>query len=407
MADSVARPWHVALALGLGTMVSHGFGLSLVPAMLPRIEDTFQSGYGVLGLAIATGLIAYALGASIASRVLDWLPTRTVLIGSFLLTATGLLTVATSSSPTVIALSVVLLGLSAPISWTATIHVAGETVAPTSLAVVTATASGGSGAGVIINGVLVQASAELNSWRLWFVFAALMAGVAIAASIVVFRRPISRPSASGGTPTPGAYRMVMSSRPGRVVVITSAVTGVAGFTFLAFLTATAIDEMGVSAVAAAALFWIAGIVGTVAAPFFGRLGDRATPLFAIAAVVATYAVSLDLLAAFWIYPSLVIGAIGLGVLNYPVWGLMAALANRSFQADIAVRAVSLGLVAAAVLGALGNALTGIWIDAYGSMRAPVIMLGLAMSATAVWLAALHRRERRASRDATIPVHRNG
>lgn len=392
----MTKPWRVTLVLGLGTMVSHGFGLALVPAMLPRIEDTFQSGYGVLGIAIATGLIAYAAGAAVSSRVLDWLPTRTVLNGTFLLTGVGLLAVAAASSPGVIAVSVVLLGVSAPISWTATTHVARESVAPTSLALVTATASGGAAAGVIVNGVLIQTSTDLHSWRLSFVIASVAAGLAVATSIAVFRRPISQPSVSSESPTPGAYRTVLSSRPGRVVVIMSAIAGVASFTFIAFLTATAIDEMGVSAIAAAALFWIGGMVGIVSAPIFGRLGDRTTPLFAIAVIVSTYAATLDLLAIVWVYPTLVIGAIGLGVVNYPVWGLMAALANRVFQADLAVRAVSLGLVAAAVLGAIGNSLTGLWIDATGSMRGPIVLLAILTSGSALWLAVMHRQERTAA-----------
>lgn len=189
MGDSATRPWRVILVLGLGTMVSHGFGLSLVPAMLPRIEDTFQSGYGVLGIAIATGLIAYAAGAAVSSRVLDWLPTRTVLNGTFLLTGVGLLAVAAASSQVVITASVVLLGVSAPISWTATTHVARESVAATSLALVTATASGGAAAGVIVNGVLIQTSADLHSWRVSFVIASVAAGLAVS---VTGRHPCSR-----------------------------------------------------------------------------------------------------------------------------------------------------------------------------------------------------------------------
>jgi len=82
--------------------------------------------------------------------------------------------------------------------------------------------------------------------------------------------------------------------------------------------------------------------------------------------------------------------------NYPVWGLMAALANRVFQADLAVRAVSLGLVAAAVLGAIGNSLTGLWIDATGSMRGPIVLLAILTSGSALWLAVMHRQERTAA-----------
>lgn len=374
-----------AVVLGLGTMVSHGFGLSLVPAMLPRIEATFGTGYGTLGMAIATGLIFYVVGASISSRILDRVPTRTVLNGSFLLTGAGLAIVAVATSPTTIAMSVALLGVSAPVSWTVTTHIAGRSIRPASLGLVMAGASGGVGAGVVINGALVATSANLHSWRVSFVFAALVAGVVTVASMALFRKPIERPAIHEFRPASGAYRAVLRSQSGRIVVVTSAATGVATFTFLSFLTATAVDELQVSTMAAAALLWVAGVVGMVASPVLGRFGDRASPLVPLLVSVTTYGASLILLAGIWRYSAMVVAAIGLGAMNYPVWGLVATIANRRFPPHLAVRAISLGLVCAAGLAAVANTLAGAWIDATGSMRAPVAGLAVITSALALWL----------------------
>ena len=108
--------------------MSHGFGLSLVPAMLPRMEAEFQSGYGVLGVAVAAGLLAYALGSLLAPLTMRAVPTRGLLIGTYSLTGAGLVVSALASSPISISGAVILLGISAPISWTATIHVARESV---------------------------------------------------------------------------------------------------------------------------------------------------------------------------------------------------------------------------------------------------------------------------------------
>ena len=378
------------LVLGLGTMVSHGFGLSLVPAMLPRIEHDFDSGYGVLGLAIATGLLAYLVGALLASWTLERLPTRTVLFGTLLLTGLGLLAAAAAQSPAVIAASVVVLGVSAPISWTTTTHVARVTVEAGSLALVTAGATGGAAVGTMVNGVLVQTSASLHTWRISFVFAALVAALVVIASLALFRRPIDQPASSADRGAARGYRAVLTSRSGRIVVVTSGVSGVAAFTFAAFLTATAIDEMGVSSLSAAALFWVIGLVGAVSGLVVGRVGDRRTPLFGMVVITACYGVSLVILALFWRYPALLVAAVGLGILNYAVWGLVATEANRSFEPEIAVRAVSLGLVAAAGLGATGNALSGAWIDATESMRAPIAVAAVLTCGLALWLASLYR-----------------
>jgi len=378
------KPLPATLALGLGTLVSHGFGLSLVPAMLPRMEAEFQSGYGALGVAVATGLLAYALGSLLAPLTMRAVPTRGLLIGTYSLTGAGFVVSALASSPISISGAVILLGISAPISWTATIHVARESVSPDSLSIVSAGASGGAAVGVILNGVLVSTSGSMHNWRVSFWIAVLVAGLAIAVVLAVFREPIAKP-ASTSTALVALFRKVLVDPSGRMVVATSAVSGVAVFTLATFLTATSIDEMGASDTATALLLWIGGSVGVGSALVFGKLGDRRTPTFAIATVMATYATTLIVLGVGWSYPVLVVAVVGYGVLNGPVWGLMGAAATRRFSAELAVGAISLGLAAASVLGAIGNSVAGVWIEETGSMRGPVLVLASLTSALTVYL----------------------
>ncbi len=373
-----------ALVLGLGTLVSHGFGLSLVPALLPDIEREYQSGYGILGLAIATGLIAYAIGGGIAPRVMRSLPTRTLLLGTFALSAAGLAAVAVSVSPLVIALAVTLLGLSAPISWTATIHVGRETIPSARGGVVLAGASGGAAAGVVVDGVLVQTSASLHSWRLSFVFAACVAVALIGLATRVLPRTIAKPETTGEPVLP-SFGRVLRDPSGLMIVVTSGVSGLAVFVLATFLTATAIDEMGASAIQAALLLWVAGVVGVSAALAFGRLGDIRTPTFAIASAMTIYSVALVLLVLGWSYPWLLAAVVGYGILNGPVWGLMGAAANRRFSSGLGVGAVALGLVAASLSGAVGNTVAAFWLETTGSMRVPVTALAVSTALAAVYL----------------------
>ena len=361
------------IALGLGTLVSHGFGLSLVPTMLPRIEKEFGSGYGVLGLAVASGLLAYAAGALMATPLMVRLPTRGLLIATYVVTGSGLAVTALATSPGYIALAVVLLGISAPISWTAAIHVARESVSSGSLSLVTAGASGGAAVGIVINGILVQTSGSIHSWKTSFWIALSVAALAILVTFTVFNRPVIGPSASGDNLI-SRIRTVIADPSGRIVIATSGISGVAVFTLATFLTATAIDEMGVSDVSAAALLWIAGTVGVISALAFGRMADRRTPTAAMTVVVVAYASALLFLSLVWSYGALVVAVIRFGMLNGPVWGLMASMANRRFSAEVAVGAVSAGLVAASLLGALGNSLTGLWIESSGLMRGPTFGL---------------------------------
>ena len=384
------RTWHAAVVLGLGTLVSHGFGLSLVPAMLPRIEDEFQSGYGILGVAVATGLLAYSLGSLATAPIMRLVPTRALLVGTYALSGAGFVVMAMASSPISISLAVVLLGISAPISWTATIHVARETVTPESLSIVSASASGGAAAGVIVNGILFRTSGSIHSWRVSFLIAAVVAGVVIGVTLILFRQPIPRP-VSSGTMLFALYRKVLGDPSGRMIVITSGISGVAVFTLATFLTATAIDEMGVSNTATAMLLWIAGFVGVGSALSFGKLGDRRTPTFAITVAMGIYATSLIILMAAWSYIVLIVAVVGYGVLNGPVWGLMGAAANRRFGSELAVGAISLGLIAASVFGAIGNSATGIWIENTGSLRGPVAMLAVLTTVLTMYLIRETRR----------------
>ena len=390
MNNRLVSPGPAALVFGLGTLVSHGFGLSLVPAMLPRIEAEFQSGYGVLGVAVATGLIAYALGSMLASPIMRLVPTRGLLVGTFALTGVGFVVTALAPSTIFVSVAVVILGLSAPISWTATIHVARETISPDSQSKVSAGASGGASVGVLANGILVQTSGSLHTWRVSFLIAALVAVAVIAITLALFRQQISRPDSSGIALTT-VFRRVLADPSGRMIVTTSAVSGVAVFTLATFLTATAIDEMGVPDTAAALLLGIAGTVGVASALGFGRLGDRRTPIFAITTAMGLYAATLAVLAGGWSYPTFVVAVIGYGILNGPVWGLMGAAANRRFTAELTVGAISLGLVASSILGAIGNSVAGVWIEITGSMRGPVLMLALMTTALTLYLIRETRR----------------
>lgn len=377
--------------LGLGAMVSHGFGLSLVPALLPQIEATFASGFGPLGVAVATGLLAYAVGGFSASRVLDWLPNRATLNGTFLLTALALAVASLATSPALIALPVVLLGITAPISWTATTHVAARSVDSRWRSLVMGGAAAGVGLGVIVNGVLLSLFPQPGGWRSSFIVAAVVSVLVSLSSLLVFRRPIDPPSAGlGPFPGRGSFRSVLADRAGKVVVFSSAIAGVASYTFVTFLTTTAIVEMGVSAGAAGGLLWIMGGVGVIASLTFGKLGDRNSPMWMISVIFLVCGAGLLTLFLCWGYWGLVVASLTVAILNYPVWGLVASIATRRFEAPLALRAVSLGLVGAATTSATGSVVAGRWLDSVGSMRLPVLALAGLSLAIGLWITRAHR-----------------
>jgi predicted MFS family arabinose efflux permease len=174
------------------------------------------------------------------------------------------------------------------------------------------------------------------------------------------------------------------------VVAASAFAGVSSYTFMTFLTATAVEEMGATAAGAGALLWAMGGVGVVASVLLGRVGDQGSPTLAVTWMFLVCGLGLAVVSLFWGYPALVVAALGVAVLNYPVWGVVAAIATNRFEPPSALRAVSLGLVGAATLSALANVIAGQWIDQVGSMRLPVVVLSFLTLAMAAWLGKNYR-----------------
>ena len=321
--QSLVSPVRAGLAAGLGLVVTHAFGLSLVPALLPNISDSLETGYTALGIAVASGLLAYSIGALASGKVLAAVPNRLVLIGSFGVSGAALLAVAAASSGLEIALAVMVLGLNAGVSWPATLHVIATTVSRRSRTAVMASAGSGVGLGIILNGVLVQSTGSIHSWRVAFVLAASISAAPVLVGLTVFRQPIRRPAAAvSGS---GAYRSVVNDSAGRVVVLAGIVAGLIGFPFVAFLSAVAIDEFGGSSMSAAALWWLAGAFGIVASPLFGRFGDRTTPLLAIVVGAALFLAGLIVLTIAWGFVALAVATVLFTFLYYPCGGWLAPL----------------------------------------------------------------------------------
>ncbi len=382
MQRKAISPAQAIAVLGLGTLVSHGFGLSLAPAMLPRMAEDLAAGYGALGSALAAGLVAYATGALSAAHILDRIPTRGLLMITYAVSAAGLMIVAAATSVFTLAIGVIVTGFIAPVSWAVTLHVAGSTSPRSKRGMVMASASGGAALGVLVNGILVQTSDSLHTWRVSFVIAALVAMAPVAAARFVYGDPIAGPVATGDRV---GFAAVLRSKTGRLIVIASSVAGLVGFPFSSFLTATAVDEMGVSALGAAALWWIVGVVGMAGGPLVGGYADRRSPPRALLAVAVAYMVGLLVLAVLWSYPGLAVAVVGFALLNYPIWGLLGSAIGDEIDSRLAVRAISLGLAGAAVTGAFGNALAGAWLEATLSFRVPIVVILVIVVGLTLWL----------------------
>ena len=375
-------------------MVTHGFGNGLVPAMLPRIGESFGSGYGALGLAVSAGLLAYGLGAAVGVRAVNVLPSRGIILAALAVCLVGFLVAVQVDSPAALAGSVVGIGLLAPISWAASVRLIAQVVNPSSHGRVMVVAGSGAGVGGGINGAFALFLAGPDEWRLAFVVAAAVSvATAVATLVLLPRTPAAKPRADLDPAPRREWRDVWAVRSGRMVIMISVAAGVGGFTFISYMSATAVDEFGVSPAGVAILWWVASSVGLVAAVGMGAWSDRVSPVLVIGVISLVLALSLVVLASTWSYAGMLVAAAGFGSFNYPIWGLMGHLAGKGMEPRLAVRAVSGGLTAAAWCATSGIALAGWWIDRTGSFRIPVIAVAVLSSLVTAWLATEYLRGR--------------
>lgn len=387
-------PGRAAVLFCAVIMVTHGFGNGLVPALLPRIGESFGSGYGTLGLAVSSGLLAYGLGSAVGVRVVDVFPLRGIILAALAVCVVGFLVAAWARSPVALAGSVVLISLMAPISWSASVRLIARVVKPSSLGRVTVVASSGAGVGGGINGVFAVFLAGLDEWRLAFVITTVVSvATALAILVLLPRAPVSEPRLARTAVRRRDWRDTWAVRTGRMVILFSVAAGLGGFTFVSYMSATAVDEFGVSPVAVAGLWWIASSVGLMAAVVMGAWSDRVSPVLVIGVISLVYFSGLVVLVLTWSYSGLMLAAVGFGFFNYPIWGLLGHLAGQGMEPRLAVRAFSGGLTAAAWCATSGIALAGWWIDRTGSFRIPVIALAALSGLVTAWITTEYLRQR--------------
>lgn len=392
--EEFIRPGRAAVLFCAVIMVTHGFGNGLVPALLPRIGESFGSGYGTLGLAVSSGLLAYGLGSVVGVRVVDVFPLRGIILAALSVCVVGFLVAVWARSPVTLAGSVVLISLMAPISWSASVRLIARVVKPSSLGRVTVVASSGAGVGGGINGAFAVFLAGLDEWRLAFVIATVASmATALAILILLPRAPASEPRLARTAVRRRDWRDTWAVRTGRMVILLSVAGGLGGFTFVSYMSATAVDEFGVSPLAVAGLWWIASSVGLTAAVVMGAWSDRVSPVLVIGVISLVYFSGLVVLVLNWSYSGLMLAAVGFGFFNYPIWGLLGHLAGQGMEPRLAVRAFSGGLTAAAWCATSGIALAGWWIDRTGSFRIPVIAVAALSGLVTAWIASEYLRQR--------------
>jgi MFS family permease len=260
-----------------GAHFAHHVSNSLLNPLLPPIRDTFSLGYGEAGLLVSA--FSWAIGISNApvGYLSDRVGALRVIVGGLFLT--GILAAVLSFAGAYWQLLVLLalLGI-----------VAASYHAPAASMIAQAFPSNvrGSAMGLHITGghlsffatplvasVLMAAGGTWRTPFLWFAFAPILAGCVI--WLLAPRTAVTNTHGHGDTSRFGVFREVWGvARLIGPLLSASVVFQMLYAAFLAFFSLYLVDERGLPAPMAAAIYGVPQLIGMAGAPLGGYLSDR-------------------------------------------------------------------------------------------------------------------------------------
>ena len=373
--------WLALAAAAVAFMAAQGFGRFGFALILPAMRDGLGLSNGQMGSIAGVGLAAYLLLSVPAGALAARFGTPRVVVGGLLGTAAGLAASGLADGFASAAAAQALVGVSGPAAVVPVLAIGNAWFASSFRGRATGLVVAGGGVGILGAGLLVPSLlAPGDSWawrRAWWGLALAVLGAALVAALLLRDPP--REVAAGQSPR---------RRPGLGQVYRSAAIWRLGLLFLCYgvayiiygtFFAAHLDQRGLDAAAAGRLWALAGLVSLGSGLLGGMLADRLGPGVALAAMFATQAAGLALLALGDGYGWYMSSAILYGV---SVWGFPSAISKACAEAvGPALAPAALGLAVLLFgIGQVGGPIAaGLLADRAGSL-APGLLLGAAADA---------------------------
>ena len=365
----------VAVALAGTLLIASTYGMARfgVGLFAPRLVAERPELAPVVGWAAAAQFVSYAVAATVAARVSDRRPRRSVLVAGTT-AALGCVGVATTASPTWFVALVFVGGTGAGLASPALVRLVDAVTAPDRAATAQSLVNTGTAVGVVVAGALALAVPSTSG--AWWTMAALNA-LAAAGVLVLARGRDGENGSSAGAVT---YKW----RPLTTPAVAAAVVGAGSALLWSYgpLVATgagAVDDDHVG------FLWIALGLGGLLGPLTGRLVGRRGLMGAWVETVGAVAAASAILA----------GAVVLGA-AWPAYVAMACfgagymclsgvliLWARDVWPQAAGRGTSVLFVALAVGQAAGAVLFDAWLDVAGGAGAALSAALLCLAGAAV------------------------
>ena len=352
---------YMAIVFAFNQVVSHGFGLFLFAAVVPFMQQSTEITFWHIGIAGAATQVAYLLGASLLGIIGSAVSMRKVSIATGTLAPIILLFISFLSDPLMIIVALVLLALSASMSWGAIVEIVSRHAPDNRRSTYLSSASSGTAWGYGIIGLVIIWLVPILGWEISWRFASVFGLLVLIATILMFKKL--------GKATSNNEHKVVSVKfsdflKGTLIqkraLLACTLFFFIGITTMPFSTwlNSYIAELKLPMEMAGVSWTTVGVTGMFAGVILGGFADKYGNSLAILILFLVFGASQI---AFNLNPAsmLLMACIGYGVMYFPVWGVVAGWLNETFDSLSTMRISGFCMLTFGVGGATGNVIMGL------------------------------------------------
>jgi MFS family permease len=351
----------MAIVFAFNQVVSHGFGLFLFAAVVPFMQQSTEITFWHIGIAGAATQVAYLLGAFLLGIIGSAVSMRKVSIATGTLAPIILLFISFLSDPLMIIVALVLLALSASMSWGAIVEIVSRHAPDNRRSTYLSSASSGTAWGYGIIGLVIIWLVPILGWEISWRFASVFGLLVLIATILMFKKL--------GKATSNNEHKVVSVKfsdflKGTLIqkraLLACTLFFFIGITTMPFSTwlNSYIAELKLPMEMAGVSWTTVGVTGMFAGVILGGFADKYGNSLAILILFLVFGASQI---AFNLNPAsmLLMACIGYGVMYFPVWGVVAGWLNETFDSLSTMRISGFCMLTFGVGGATGNVIMGL------------------------------------------------
>lgn len=367
---------YMAIVFAFNQVVSHGYGLFLFAAVVPFMQQSTEITFWHIGIAGAATQLAYLFGASLLGVIGSSVSMKKVSIATGAFAPIVLLSISFMSDPIMIIVSLVLLALSASMSWGAIVEIVSRYAPNNRRSTYLSSASSGTAWGYGIIGLVIIWLVPMLGWEISWRFASVFGLFVLVATILMFRKL--------GRATSHTEHSVVSVKfsdflkgilTQKRAVLACSLFFFIGITTMPFSTwlNSYIAELKLPMELAGISWTTVGVTGMFAGVVLGGFADKFGNGLAILILFLVFGASQI---AFNLDPGsmLILACIGYGVMYFPVWGVVAGWLNETFDSVSTMRISGFCMITFGVGGATGNVIMGLIKESTGSLQLGFSML---------------------------------